>query len=150
MYGTHTLMGYSSKTFEVTDTGIPGESRIIHMTNINRLLQFALVHPLLALLHLCPSPGHLFSFFFFFNVCHLLFFPLDLPSVIQLYFFLLYISVTTSLFLLSHDKHCIPLDHMHNTKEVLQLTILIPIMETATFPGSQLSFSLYQLRLSTS
>lgn len=88
--------------------------------------------------HHCSSPGHLFPSSFLFNISHLLFFPLDFYHLLFSFFFLLYISVTTSLFLLSHDKHCIPLDHMHNAKEVLQLTVLIPIIETDTLRSSQL------------
>lgn len=73
-----------------------------------------------------------------------------LLSFIQLYFFLLYISVTTSLFLLPYDKHLLPLDHRHTTVEALQLKRLIPIVENATIPCSQLPFSLHLCRFSTS
>ena len=100
-----------------------------------------------------PLPFFWASFFLFFSfkcMSSAILSSRFLPSVIQLYFFLLYISVPTSLFLLSHDNHRIPLDHMHNTKEVLQLMILMPIIDTATLPSFSQPCSLHQLRLSTS
>lgn len=122
------------------------------MSNISQLLQLAPVHPLLAFLPLCPSPGHLFSSSFLFIMSSAILSSRFLPSTLQLYFFLLYLSVTASLLFLSYDKYLISLDHKHNTgcRSPTTKDTLIPVTETATFAYSQLPFSLHQLRFSTS